>query len=99
MKPTRYTVMIITDENEETRQVSFSRRTLIAGFTTISLLIVISIVFFIYSILTIRDHTTMQSAYDQMLNERIAVLEILQDMQKIEQMDRSINWLVPLSFL
>jgi murein DD-endopeptidase MepM/ murein hydrolase activator NlpD len=83
--------MIITDENEETRQVSFSRRTLIAGFTTIILLIIISIVFFIYSILTTRDHTTMQNEYDQMLNERIAVLEILQDMQKIEQMDRSIR--------
>jgi len=91
MKSSKYTVMIISDSNEESRQFSLTRRFLIISISTVSMLIVLSIILLIYSFMTINHYSAMEEEYNQLLSDRITVLNVMQDLQRIKQMDQLIR--------
>ena len=91
MKSSKYTVMIISDSNDESRQISLTKRFLIISISAVTTVIVLSIILLLYSFRTINQYSDMEEIYNQLLSERISVLNVIQDLQRINQMDQLIR--------
>ncbi len=87
MKPNRYTVHIVSDNVDNQKRFSISRfwlRTLI--FFLIGLGISITAVLYLY-IPKIHAFRVKESQFEQMLAERSRVLEMVNDLKRIDQME------------
>ena len=87
MKPSRYTFLVVPDHDGESRRFSISRKgTLFLIFSSISILTSI-IISYIYLIPLSIDYNRMNSRYNQVIGERIEVLELYRDLERMKQME------------
>ena len=87
MKPSRYTFLIVPDNDGDSRRFSISRNgTLFIGiFLGI---IVVAIVFsYTFLIPMASDYKRMDFRYNEVIGERIEVLELYRDLERMKQME------------
>jgi len=83
MKPSRYTFLVVPDHDGESRRFSISRKgTLFLIFSSISVFTAI-IISYIYLIPLSIDYNRMNSRYNQVIGERIEVLELYRDLERM----------------
>ncbi len=83
----KYTIMIIPDDEGSTKTYSLSRKTL-RILKYVSFLFLISIVVFLYKYIPmVFEHDQLQKDYDKFASERIRVLALSRDLDRIKQMD------------
>ncbi|MEE9190654.1 MAG: M23 family metallopeptidase [Candidatus Neomarinimicrobiota bacterium] len=90
-KPNKYTVLIIPDNDENNRQYHIARNWLLAGLGTVGIILLSFIIYLAYSLPKLAEFQSMQSKYNEIIGERTAVLSIMRDLQRIENMDRIIR--------
>ena len=87
MKPSQYTFIVVPDHDGKNRQFSISRKgTLILIFSIISILSSMVIALFIL-IPKALDYERMENRYDDVIEERIEVLELYRDLERMKQME------------
>ena len=87
MKPSRYTFLVVPDHDGKSRRFSLSRiSTLFIIIFTIFMLIGISISY-MYLIPLSLDYTIMKSRYNDVIGERVEVLELYRDLERMKQME------------
>ena len=87
MKPSQYTFIVVPDHDGKNRQFSISRkRTLILIFSIIGILSSMVIALFIL-IPKALDYERMENRYDDVIEERIEVLELYRDLERMKQME------------
>ena len=87
MKPSQYTFIVVPDHDGKNRQFSISRKgTLILIFSIIGILSSMVIALFIL-IPKALDYERMENRYDDVIEERIEVLELYRDLERMKQME------------
>ena len=87
MKPSRYTFLVVPDHDGESKRFSLSRNgTLFIIIFTIFMLIGISISY-MYLIPLSLNYTRMESRYNDVIGERVEVLEHYRDLERMKQME------------
>ncbi len=87
MKPSRYTFLIVPDHDGESKRFSLSRnRTIIIIILTIFTILGVSISY-IYLIPLSIDYNRMESRYNEVIGERVEVLELYRDLERMKQME------------
>ena len=87
MKPSRYTFLVVPDHDGKSRRFSLSRNgTLFIIIFTIFMSIGISISY-IYLIPLSLDYARMESRYNDVIGERVEVLELYRDLERMKQME------------
>ncbi len=91
MKPKRYTFLVIPDTGDENRQFQVSRRML--RFWVITGIIFIALIFsaVVYFTPQIVDYSSLKAKYNTLAKERVSVLNLMQDMERLQQMDQQIR--------
>ena len=87
MKPSRYTFLIVPDNDGDSKRFSISRNgTLFIGIflATMAMAIVFS---YIYLIPMASDYKRMDFRYNEVIGERIEVLELYRDLERMKQME------------
>ena len=87
MKPSRYTFLIVPDNDGDSKNFSISRNsTLFIGIflATMAMAIVFS---YIYLIPMASDYKRMDFRYNEVIGERIEVLELYRDLERMKQME------------
>ncbi|MDG2265957.1 MAG: M23 family metallopeptidase [Candidatus Marinimicrobia bacterium] len=87
MKPSKYTVLLIPDNETEGRSFSFNR-----SWFYIFVIIAISFISFIFLagyflIPKATEYQKMKKDYNKLVMERVKVMELFQDLQRLQQMD------------
>ena len=87
MKPSRYTFLIVPDNDGKNRQFSISRN----GTVVLIFSIVGIITSMIIGLLTFGpkafDHERMKNRYSEVIDERTEVLELYRDLERMKQME------------
>ena len=87
MKPSRYTFLIVPDHDGESRRFSLSRNgTLFIAIFTILMLVGVSFSY-MYFIPLSMDYSRMESRYNEVIGERVEVLELYRDLERMKQME------------
>ena len=87
MKPSRYTFLVVPDHDGESKRFSLSRNgTLFIIIFTIFMFIGISISY-MYLIPLSLNYTRMESRYNDVIGERVEVLELYRDLERMKQME------------
>ena len=87
MRPDKYTVLLIPDNESAGKSFTFKRRWFIVIITmTVAIITSIGIAgyFFIPRAL---DYQRMQSGYDELVTERSKVMNLYHDLQRLQQME------------
>ena len=91
MNPSRFTVILIPDSDDRNRQFSV-RYVWIWSLVLLVVVIVIGVVGFgIYSVPKLKDYQIMQAKYDKAVTERVTVMNLMNDLQRMKFMDRQIR--------
>lgn len=90
-KPQKYTVFIIPDNDENSRQYHIARNWLLVSLGSIGIILFSFIIYVAYSLPKLAEFQSMQSKYNEIISERTTVLSIMRDLQRIENMDRIIR--------
>ena len=87
MKPSMYTFLIVPDHDGESKRFSLSRNgTLFTIFFTIIVFLGVT-VSYIYLIPLSMDYSRMESRYSEVIGERVEVLELYRDLERMKQME------------
>ena len=87
MKPSRYTFLIVPDHDGESRRFSLSRNgTLFIAIFTILMVVGVSFSY-MYFIPLSMDYSRMESRYNEVIGERVEVLELYRDLERMKQME------------
>ena len=91
MKPEKYTVVVIPDDESGTKSYNISR-TMIRILSTLGILFVLGIVviFIIYGP-KISEYNIIKGNYENLAAERLKVLELSRDLQRLKQMDEFVR--------
>jgi murein DD-endopeptidase MepM/ murein hydrolase activator NlpD len=91
VKSERYTVMIIPEQGEGSRQFSISRRG-VRWVVVIAVLILIGLLGWnIYTVPKVLDYDDLHRKYERLAGERLEVMALMQDLQRMKQMDQIIR--------
>ncbi|MBC8215891.1 MAG: M23 family metallopeptidase [Candidatus Marinimicrobia bacterium] len=91
MKPNKYTVLLIPDNGDNNRQITLHRRVIFWGIILSCMLIVGAMSVWYYSIKVLEDHHELQNKYDTLVQDRLTVIELMDDLQRMKQMDQLIR--------
>ena len=87
MKPSRYTFLIVPDHDGESRRFSLSRNgTLFIIIFTIFMILGVSISYAYLIPLSI-NYSKMETRYNDVIGERVEVLELYRDLERMKQME------------
>ena len=87
MKPSRYTFLIVPDNDGKNRQFSISRNgTLVIIFLILGIIISMIIGLLIFGPKAF-DHERMKNRYSEVIDERTEVLELYRDLERMKQME------------
>ncbi len=87
MKPDKYTVLIIPDNEDKNRQFVLKRQTIrfwIYSTIILALLIIVSAYVYVPRAL---DYDALEEKYDLLAEERLKVHSLMQDLNRMEQLD------------
>ncbi len=91
MKPSKYSVIIIPDNEDSDRQFSITRRQLLSVIVGLILMLCIVVFFLIYALPRLMQYKSMEAENEQFATDRFKIMELMQDLSRIEQMDRLIR--------
>ena len=87
MKPSRYTFLVVPDHDGDSKRFSISRNgTLFLIFSSISVCIAV-VISYVYLIPLSLDYNRMSFRYNEVIGERIEVLELYRDLESMKQME------------
>ena len=87
MKPSRYTFLVVPDHDGDSKRFSISRKgTLFLIFSSISVCIAV-VISYVYLIPLSLDYNRMSFRYNEVIGERIEVLELYRDLERMKQME------------
>ena len=87
MKPSRYTFLIVPDNDGKNRQFSISRNgTLVINFSILGIITSMIIGLLIFGPKAF-DHERMKNRYSEVIDERTEVLELYRDLERMKQME------------
>jgi len=87
MKPSKYTVLLIPDNETEGKSFSFNRRWLYIFAIIIISFIGIIILAGYFFIPKSAEYQKMKKDYNKLAMERVKVMDLFQDLQRLKQMD------------
>ncbi|HJN69675.1 MAG: M23 family metallopeptidase [Candidatus Marinimicrobia bacterium] len=91
MSPSKFTVILIPDSDDRNRQFSV-RYVWLWSLVLLVVLIIIGVIGFgIYSVPKLKDYQAMQEKYDKTVTERVTVMNLMDDLQRMKYMDRQIR--------
>ena len=91
MKPSNYSILIIPDNEEKNRQFSITRRQMLSIIIGLILIFCIIIFFIVYALPKLIQYKAMEAENEKFSVERVKIIELMQDLNRIEQMDRLIR--------
>lgn len=91
MKSSKYSIIIIPDNDDAEKQFSLSRSALRLMVVGLFLLGVFLIFFVIYALPKMMKISKYEAENERYIVERVQIMELMQDLNRIEQMDRQIR--------
>ena len=91
MKPSKYSILIIPDNEDSDRQFSITRRQMLSIITGLILMLCLVVFFIVYALPKLIQYKSMEAENVQFAAERFKIMELMQDLNRIEQMDRLIR--------
>ena len=91
MKPSKYSILIIPDNEDKDRQFSVSRIQVLSLFGGLILILCIVVFFTVYALPKLMQYKVMEAENEKFSAERTKIMELMQDLDRIEQMDRLIR--------
>lgn len=91
MKPSKYSILIIPDNEDAEKQFSLSRTTMISLIVGLILIFCFIIFFIVYALPKLMHYNEFKVENEKYASERVQIMELMQDINRIEQMDRLIR--------
>lgn len=91
MKPSKYSILIIPDNDDSERQFSITRRQMLSLITGLILILCMVVFFIVYALPKLMQYKAMEAENEKFSAERVKIMELMQDLNRIEQMDRLIR--------
>ena len=91
MKALKYSILIIPDNEDRNRQFSITRKRMLSLIIGLILILCIVIFFIVYAFPKLIQYKAMEAENEKFSAERVKIIELMQDLNRIEQMDRLIR--------
>ncbi len=91
MKPSKYSILIIPDNEDGDRQFSITRRQMFTLVSGLILMLLIVVFFLVYALPKLMQYGKMEEQNMEFAAERVKIMELMQDIGRIEQMDKLIR--------
>lgn len=91
MKPSKYSILVIPDNEDSEKQFSLSRTSVISLVVVLILILIFIIFFIVYALPRLMQYNEFKVENEKYAKERVQVMELMQDLNRIEQMDRLIR--------
>jgi len=91
MKPSKYSIIVIPDNDDAEKHFSLSRIAMVSIIVGTALLICLIIFFIIYAFPKLMKISEYKAENEKYHAERVQIMELMQDLNRIEQMDRLIR--------
>ncbi len=91
MKPSKYSILIIPDNEDSDRQFSITRRQMLSIITGLILMLCLVVFFIVYALPKLIHYKSLEAENEQFAADRFKIMELMQDLNRIEQMDRLIR--------
>ena len=91
MKPSRYTFVIIPDNDGRKKQFNFSKKiTFFILFFSTATIIIFGVSLF-YSIPKVLEFNEMEKEYSTLINERMKVVNLFNELERLKEVDRMVQ--------
>ena len=87
MPPKKYTIMIIPDDDSSSRSYYFSKSKAYIIIISCSFFMIASFFVAVFSVQNLSNYYSIKSQHDSFSQERLKVIELTQDLNRIKQMD------------
>lgn len=91
MKPSKYSILIIPDNEDIEKQFSLSRVAMMTLIFVLILLLCFIIFFIVYALPRLIEINQYRLENEKYVAERVQIMELMQDLNRIEQMDQLIR--------
>ena len=91
MKSEKYTIMFIPDDETGTRSYHISKTATQLMLSAVGILIVCGLGILVYFVPKIADYIEIKDRHDQFASERLNVLELTRNLERVKQMDELIR--------
>ena len=83
--------MVIPDDESGSKTYYLSKKLLYVGLYSVFTIIITAGLFFYYFIPKVNDYVDIKRQFDQFASERIRVLELTRDLERLKQMDQLVR--------
>ena len=87
----KFTLIVIPDDDSETRSYSFSKFIFSTSIIFFSLFLFTSAGVLIFSVLRIANYEKLDNKYNTLVTERMKILELAEKLERLNQMDRFVR--------
>jgi murein DD-endopeptidase MepM/ murein hydrolase activator NlpD len=91
MKPSKYLILIISDNEDKDRQFSISRIQMFSLIISLIVVLCIVVFFIVYALPKLIQYKAMEAENEKFSADRTKIMELMHDLDRIEQMDRLIR--------
>ena len=91
MKPSKYSILIIPDNEDKDRQFSISRMQMFSLIVSLVVILCIVVFFIVYALPKLIQYKVMEAENEKFSADRTKIMELMHDLDRIEQMDRLIR--------
>ena len=91
MKPSKYSIIIIPDNEDNERQFSVTRKQMLSIIIILIFTLCLTVFFLIYALPRLMQYNSMEMENNQFAADRFKIMELMQDLNRIEQMDKLIR--------
>lgn len=91
MKPSKYSIIIIPDNEDSDRQFSITRVQMLSLIIGLILTLCIVVFIIVYALPKLMQYKVIEAENKKFTAERVKIMELMQDLNRIEQMDRLIR--------
>ncbi len=91
MKPSKYSILIIPDNGDKDRQFSITRKQMLSLIIGLILIFCTVVFFIVVALPKLMQYKVMEAQNKKFTAERVKIMELMQDLNRIEQMDRLIR--------
>ena len=91
MKPEKYTIMFIPDDESSSKSYHLSKTAIQAVLFSVVVLLTCVFGILFYYVPKMADYTEIKDRHDQFATERLKVLELTRDLERMKQMDKLIR--------
>ena len=91
MRSEKYTLMLIPDNESESKSFQISRSLIKYTLFILSIIIIVLVGYLGFYIPKISDYTNLKKKYDIFASERLSVLELSRKLERINQMDKLVR--------